>query len=184
MLSSGWAEGLFADMNPLRTDCAMIRKLILRVAVVSFPAGLLFAPSGCSKKPDTLTDQYDEAEMDAAIQKARETFGQFKQRLAHPKPGDSGFAVKVKISDGNDTEHFWLIDIKVNGDSFSGVINNEPGTVKKVKLGQTYKFTFDDVSDWLYMSNGVMQGNHTLRVMLKSMPPEKAEAMKKKFGWQ
>lgn len=162
----------------------MSRNLAVGVAIAALLAGLLVAASGCSKKPDTLTDKYDKAEMDAAIQKARETFGQFKARLADPKPGDSGFAVKVGISDGHDTEHFWLTEIKVKGESFSGVINNEPGVVRKVKFGQTYKFTFDDVSDWLYWSNGVMQGNYTLRVLLRSMPPNEAEALKKEVGWQ
>ena len=35
----------------------------------------------------------------------------------------------------------------------------------------------------MYMANGKMQGNYTLRVELESMPPKEAEALKKKIGW-
>lgn len=154
------------------------------MTIVSLAAGLLITSGGCSRKSDPATDKYDEAEMNAAIAKARETFGEFKERLLKPQPGDSGFAIKVKITDENGTEHFWLDKIKVKGESFTGAVNNNPEVVRIVRLGQAYTFGFEDVSDWMYMSGGVMQGNHTLRVLLKSMPRKEAEAVKKKFGWQ
>jgi len=55
--------------------------------------------------------------------------------------------------------------------------------VKKVKLGQEYTFTRNEISDWMYMAAGKMQGNYTLRVELESMPPKEAAALKRKIGW-
>lgn len=138
---------------------------------------------GCSKKPDTLAEEYDEKEMEAAIQQARDSFSEFQGRFQNPQKGDSDFAIKVKIQDKHGMEHFWLTDIETKGEQFVGVIGNDPGIVRNVKHGQKYEFAFADVSDWMYISNGVMQGNYTLRVLMKSMPKREVEALKKQFGW-
>ena len=138
---------------------------------------------GCTDKPETLVQEYDEAEMEKAIQQARATFDEFLERFHDPQPGDEGFAVKVRIEDANGVEHFWLLDLQLKTEPYSGTIDNDPGIVKSVKAGQKYTFSRADVSDWMYMSNKTMQGNRTLRVTLKSMPKEKAEALKRAIGW-
>ncbi|HEY3323822.1 MAG TPA: DUF2314 domain-containing protein [Planctomycetota bacterium] len=138
---------------------------------------------GNAKKPATLTTEYDQKEMDAAIESAKKSFGEFKARMLQPQEGDKGFAIKVPIKDSNGTEHFWLNDINVQGEEFSGVIGNEPGIVKCVKMGESYKFKAADISDWMYMSKGVMQGNYTLHVLLKTMPAEEAKDLKRRIGW-
>jgi len=131
-----------------------------------------------------LTMDYDEQEMETAIQEARRTFGQLKSRLNDPKPGDSDFFIKVKITDENGTEHFWLQDVKIAGDRFEGIINNEPGIVKNVKIGERYRFGFKDVSDWMYRArDGAVRGNYTLRVILKTMPKQETEQLNKMMGW-
>jgi len=139
--------------------------------------------AGCSRKPETLSGEYDEAEMEQAIKKARATFDEFLERFEQPQPGDDTFVVKVKIEDDNGIEHFWLNELKLDSEPYSGTIDNDPGIVKCVKCGQKYRFSRNDVSDWMYMSNGKMQGNHTLRVIIKSMPKDEAEALKKQIGW-
>ena len=55
--------------------------------------------------------------------------------------------------------------------------------MKKVRFGQEYSFKRSEISDWMYMAKGKMQGNYTLRVELESMPANEAEALKKKIGW-
>ena len=143
---------------------------------------LVFA-TGCSRKPETLTNKYDNQKMEQATADARATFDDFLLRFRRPRPGDSSFHVKVRIEDENGVEHFWVGDLKLDAEQFSGKIANEPGIVKKVKMGQTYTFTRSEVSDWMYLSNGTMQGNYTLRVGLESMPPAEAAAMRKQVGW-
>ncbi len=139
--------------------------------------------SACSEKPETFSDEYDEQKMEQAIQESQSTFDEFLARFRNPKPGDAGFHVKVRIEDGDDAEQFWLGTLKLDKQPYSGTIDNEPGIVSNVKLGQRYNFTKDDISDWMYMSNGKMQGNRTLRVLMESMPKEEADALKQQFGW-
>ncbi len=39
-----------------------------------------------------------------------------------------------------------------------------------------------DISDWLYMRNGKMVGNYTLRALFKNMSPEEVREAKKRLG--
>ena len=144
---------------------------------------VVFMVAGCSHKPETLTDKYDEKKMEKAIADARATFDDFLARFRNPQPGDEAFHVKVRVEDKNGAEHFWVSDVKLDSEPYTGKIADEPGIVKKVKFGQDYSFTRSEISDWMYMANGKMQGNYTLRVELESMPPKEAEALKKKIGW-
>ncbi len=153
------------------------RHLVVLLTTAVFIAG------GCSRKPETLTDKYDEKKMEKAIEDARSTFDDFLTRFRNPQPGDEAFHVKVRIEDKNGVEHFWVGDLKLDAEPYSGKIGDEPGIVKKVKFGQDYSFTRNEVSDWMYMSNGKMQGNYTLRVELESMTPKEAQALKRKIGW-
>jgi uncharacterized protein YegJ (DUF2314 family) len=142
-----------------------------------------FIVAGCSRKPETLTSEYDEKKMEQAITSARSTFDQFLARFHNPQSGDEDFHVKVRIEDKNGVEHFWVSDLKLDSEPYSGKIADDPGIVKKVKFGQEYSFTRSEISDWMYMAKGKMQGNYTLRVELESMPPKEADALKKKIGW-
>ena len=139
--------------------------------------------AGCSDPLQGPVGNYDEEKMEQAIKEARATLDHFLERFRNPKPGDEFFGVKVKIEDENGVEHFWLADLKLATEPYSGVIDNEPGIVKNVKYGQTYSFTKDDISDWEYMSNGVMHGNYTLKVLLDSMSKRDADEIRKKLGW-
>jgi uncharacterized protein YegJ (DUF2314 family) len=139
--------------------------------------------NSCSRKPETLTSKYDEKKMEQAIAEARSSFPEFLNRFRAPQPGDDDFHVKVRIEDKNGVEHFWVSDLKLDSEPYSGKIADEPGIVKKVKFGQDYSFSRDEISDWMYMAKGKMQGNYTLRVELESMPPKEAAALKQKIGW-
>ena len=154
-----------------------------RIPSIATALLLPFIIAGCSQKPETLIEDYDEAKMEKAIAEARSTVDQFFARFREPQPGDEAFAMKVRIEDDNGAEHFWLGQLDLDKEPYSGVIDNEPGVVKCVELGERYRFTKEDISDWMYMANGKMQGNYTLRVALESMPPEEAAKIRKAFGW-
>jgi uncharacterized protein YegJ (DUF2314 family) len=125
-------------------------------------------------KPDTLIESgYDEQEMDGAIARARKEVDTFIAELS--KPTGEDHAVKVAITENDDTEHFWLIDVSYRDGQFEGVINNEPGIVKNVRMGEKRKVNKADISDWMFMRGGKMYGNYTLRPLLKAMPENEAE---------
>ncbi len=137
-----------------------------------------------SGRPETLVTEYDQSEMDRAIAEARRTLPSFLERWKSPRPGDSEFFVKVRIRDGSATEHFWLGEPALEGERFEGTIDNDPGVVKNVRIGQRWAFASDDVSDWMYRdASGTVQGSYTTRVLLKTLPAGEARDLEKAMGW-
>jgi uncharacterized protein YegJ (DUF2314 family) len=124
----------------------------------------------------------EDADMKAAIAKARSLLPHFWQTVDAPKRGERGFALKVRITSGKDTEHFWLTPIERKDGKIFGVINNEPEKVKSVKLGQRIEVPELDITDWLYIRENKMIGNYTVRAMFKTIPVAEAEALKKRLG--
>jgi len=138
----------------------------------------LLASTGCSQRDKVVEVADDDPEMVAAIAKARASLPQFWEVFDRHSEGDSDFALKVKITDANGTEHFWATDLQRSGGKTTGTINNDPNTVKKVKLGDRIEIPEADVSDWLYMRGGKMYGNYTLKPLFKSMPAAEVEKLK------
>ena len=124
----------------------------------------------------------DDAEMEAAFRKARETLPAFLALARKPRRTTTDFAVKVAISDDVQDEYFWISRFKEHDGKFFGRLDNTPQLIKTVKFGQTITFAERDIVDWLYMDNGRMQGNFTLCVLLKREPPDEASAFRKQFG--
>jgi len=140
----------------------------------------LLAFMACSKKSETLlTDGYDEAEMDAAIEKARSECDQFIEILVS-MDADS-FSVKAPISDGTSTEHFWLTDIRYRDGSFTGKIGNDPGIVKHVAFGQVWTIPKEEISDWMYTRGDRIHGGYTIDPLLATMAPEQADELRNRL---
>jgi len=135
--------------------------------------------TACSKQDKVINVESDDPEMNAAITKARSTLLQFWQVFEKPEHGESDFSLKVKITDKKGTEHFWATDIKRRDGKIMGTINNDPNIVSSVKLGDRIEIPEADISDWLYMRDGKMVGNSTLKPLLKQMPAAEAERLKK-----
>jgi uncharacterized protein YegJ (DUF2314 family) len=124
----------------------------------------------------------NDPDMAAAMRKARATLPEFLALVRAPRPSTTGFAVKVAVRDGSNTEYFWITPFKEQDGRFNGSINNTPRSVKTVKFGQALNFSEDDIVDWLYVDGGKMKGNYTVCVLLKREPKEQLEAAKKRFG--
>lgn len=137
----------------------------------------------CSRKEDgVILVADDDPDMALAIAKARETLPRFWEAFEKPGPGESDFALKVKIADAKDVEHFWLTGLeRVNGKVF-GTIENDPEIVHNVKLGDRIEIPEADITDWLYMRNEKMVGNQTLRVLFKQMSDSEVEFYKTKLA--
>src|SRR5262245_14017981 len=131
--------------------------------VVALVAVLLSLLAACSKRDKVVNVESDDPEMTAAIAKARETLPQFWQVFEKRDRGESNFSLKVKITDKNGTEHFWATDIERRDGKMMGTINNDPNIVASVKLGDRIEIREAAISDWLYMRDGKMVGNETLK---------------------
>jgi len=142
-------------------------------------AGSLVLLTSCSSKDKTVSVPDDDPEMQAAISKARASLPQFWQTFSAHSQGEKGFALKVRIKDSNTTEHFWAIDLEHHESKTMGTINNDPNKVSTVKLGERIKIPEADISDWMYLRDGKVVGNYTLRPLLKKMPAKEAEQLSK-----
>lgn len=139
---------------------------------------LLSSLLACSKRDRVVKVEDDDPEMNAAIAKARSTLPHFWQVFDKPERGENKFALKVRIAEKSDGEHFWLIDIERRDGKTMGTINNDPNIVSTVKLGDRIEISGADISDRLYMRGGKMIDNETVKPLFKSMPADKVARLK------
>lgn len=125
----------------------------------------------------------DDPDMAAAIAQARASLDDFLALSRTPPPGTDTFKLKVKITDGNATEHFWVIPFQRTETGFAGILANEPQSVHNVVIGQYIKFNRDDISDWGYTRNGHQVGSFTVCVMFKTMSKEEADYLRSNYGF-
>jgi len=154
---------------------------------------LAFLTAACSQKvgqtvkregqPDIVVVSAEDTAMNAAVFRARGSLPQFKAALASPPPGSSGFAVKVAFPYGSDNrEHIWLLEPSFSNGQVSGVVNNEPEFVSTIKLGQRVSQPEAQLSDWMYVREGVLQGGYTIRAALDSLSPAERESQVRAMG--
>ena len=110
--------------------------------------------------------------MNAAMEKARETFPQFLKRWK-TMPND-GASVKVGLptSDGA-AEYIWFEPIAITDTHITGICENEPRNVANLKLGDKRTLSRSEVSDWMIMVGDKCYGGYTIRV-LAQLDPENA----------
>jgi uncharacterized protein YegJ (DUF2314 family) len=147
----------------------------LSLTLVAVIAALLV---GCSKPSEITSVSANDAEMNAAIARARETLPHFWKVFEKPERDESFFSLKVRITDGNGVEHFWTQDIERRDGKIFATIINEPEIVKNVKFKERIEVPEADISDWLYKREGKMIGNFTIKPLFKSMPPEEVARYK------
>ena len=117
-----------------------------------------------------------DAEMLAAINKARSEFGRFMAAFIHPAEGQQSFLVKVAFTEGDEVEHIWLADLDFAAARPTGVIGNEP-KIKRLHFKQRVEFDPKYISDWMYIDHGKLIGGYTTRLLRQRMSPEE----RKKF---
>ena len=120
-----------------------------------------------------------DAAMNAAIAHARETLTMFWASCDAPKPTEIGHALKVRFDVGAEVEHIWVSDVKKLSDgNYSGRFSNEPNNLPGKNIGDQAEFEQADISDWMFMRNEKIVGGVTIKLLLKSMPEEEADAMR------
>jgi uncharacterized protein YegJ (DUF2314 family) len=138
------------------------------------------------QKDDVVYVKGNDPAMSAAIAEAQATLDTFKSALAAHAPSAQSFSVKVGFAWGSkgEREHIWLSEPKLDGATVSGKINNEPVDVTTLSLGQAVTAPLKDISDWMYVDDGVLRGGYTLRVLLNKMSPEARKKMLDEMGFR
>ena len=147
--------------------------------MVRFLCALLFlslaAACGQSGAEDkTVQVAENDVAMNKAMNRARASLTEFLILAEKPAPNTSSYALKVQIEDQYGVEHFWVTPFTQTATGFKGVISNKPAVVRKVREGQSYEFTREEVSDWMFMKDGKIHGGHTIRALIPTLPPKEA----------
>lgn len=119
-----------------------------------------------------------DAEMNAAIAKARASIATFWASYEGHKPGETSHALKVRFPTGGDNaEHIWIADVKRKpGGTYAGRFANAPRDLPGKHEGDPVEFKDADISDWMFMRNGKIVGGETIKPLLKSMSKAEADA--------
>lgn len=161
----------------------MSRRIVLALAaglaVLTLSACDSEAPKVDNSGPGDEVVQFEaqDAAMNAAIAQAKASLPAFLARLdaGQITPADS---LKVGFPANGGHEHIWVNQIARQGDQLTGLLVNEPNWMPGLHERSPVTFAPALVSDWSYEKDGKLWGNYTTRVMLPSLPPEEAEALK------
>jgi len=124
----------------------------------------------------------DDPAMQAAIAEAKRTLPEFWAVVDKTPEGVSGLAVKIEVTDQGKTEYFWLSPLAHEEGKLMGTVNNHPNAVQSVELGKRIEVPRDKICDWLYVREGKIHGNFTIRPLLARMPREEAEKIRKRLA--
>ena len=100
--------------------------------------------------------------------------------VGHPDEGLHGFdrfgsGADARLQDGEGSVLVQSPDVEYADGEFTAKIGNEAGMVEGVKMGDEVTRPKDEITDWLYLKDGLMHGNYTMRVLLPEMDPAEAE---------
>lgn len=151
--------------------------------MLALAPGLAGAQGADPSGDQTVIFAADDPEMAAATAKALASLDEFLTLAEAPPSSTDRFKLKVKVRDGNVSEHFWVIPFRRTETGFVGILANQPEAVRNVVLGQNIEFTRDDVSDWGYRRDGRQVGSFTVCVMFKRMSKEEADYMRDESGY-
>lgn len=146
----------------------MLRRFLIALFLILAPGAAALADDNVVTVPDS------DPAMAAAIGKAQASLDKFLAIAEKPPEDADNIALKVRVTDANGTEHFWVSPFHRKGEGFAGNIGNDPAVVKSVTFGQEVEFKRADVTDWMYMTDGKIHGGFTIRALLPHMSEEEA----------
>lgn len=112
-----------------------------------------------------------------AFKKAQETFKYFWRELSWEYrriiPGLEVACVKLAFTQEIDNEtvveHMWINDINFDGEKIYGILVNDPNELTNVNNGDEVAIPINQISDWLFASQGKTYGGFTIHAMRSEM---------------
>ena len=127
----------------------------------------------------------DDRQLEHAVRQARRTVGQFVTALNSPPPNSRDFQVKkLFVAKDGTAEHIWLADVKFTGNRFVGVVDNRPGKIAGLKLGDREAVNPDEITDWSYVQDGKLVGGYTIRVLYTEMSDQEKQQFAKQADFK
>lgn len=119
----------------------------------------------------------DDAEMNAAITRARFNLPRFDSALASGNYDPGWYMLKVRFpTPRGGYEHIWLVGITTVNGKYKGIVTDTVYETMKIKKGDTVTISSEDITDWMFGTDSLIHGAYTTRVILNRMTPrERAE---------
>ncbi len=70
----------------------------------------------------------------------------------------------MRFEDNGYIEHMWVANVKYNGNSYSGYINNKPVNITNYSFRQYVTFSTEEISDWVVIMKEKKIGDFTSKV--------------------
>jgi uncharacterized protein YegJ (DUF2314 family) len=128
---------------------------------------------------------FDQEVMKRISSEARKTSFLFIEALASRKETMRGFAVKkgFAIPGVETVEDIWLTDVTFDGTNFTGTVSNNPVETQEVRRGDVVRVPPAELSDWMYIDDGVLRGGYTIRLITRNQSREEREQFEQKAGF-
>lgn len=133
-----------------------------------------------SGQPDTYGVEAGDRRMEAAMERARATLAVFDGYLPRAARGEVGASLKVRFTEGDESEHMWVTDLTREADGrYSGTLVNTPLSLRGVAAGDRVTAAPGEVSDWVVVKDGALIGGFTIVELRRRMGPEERAAFER-----
>jgi uncharacterized protein YegJ (DUF2314 family) len=146
--------------------------LMLELTVAGAEPGNPVALVGALEKylgapEDKATTVSFQPELEAAAVKARAALTALRPHFAKGVPPDEQLGVKAPFAtDDGGTEWMWVDVIAFKGDTLDGTLDNDPNSVRALKIGARVKVKLDKIADFIHVhADKTKAGGFSLDVM-------------------
>jgi len=165
-------------MRSLRT------MIVLLVSAVILAACSILPPSNALARNDARVIPESDDEMLAAAAQAQSTLDVFTMALDEPDPALE-FMIKARfpiLGSDRHYEHLWVEQITYDGDIFTGVIADVPIYIQRISYLDIVRVAREDITDWMIIEDGRVNGGYTLRVLRSRMSPQERKQFDSENG--
>lgn len=125
----------------------------------------------------------DDSAMNAAIAQGKKTVPDFFKHFARPASTENGFVIKYDLLPEPDKVEFIWAEVLSHADGVTVArLANVPDD-SRWSMGDKVTVRDDEIIDWGYFRDGVMQGNFSTRALLTHMDPGEADQVRQALGW-
>jgi uncharacterized protein YegJ (DUF2314 family) len=82
----------------------------------------------------------------------------------------------------NKIEHMWVGDLYFDGDTIYGELLNEPNELTNIQQGDRVAVPLEQLSDWLFLSEGKPYGGFSIQAMRANMGPDERNQHDEAWG--
>jgi uncharacterized protein YegJ (DUF2314 family) len=127
-----------------------------------------------------------DADIQAAIEKARATVPDFLRVLQKPAPNQTQFMVrKIFPADDGKQQILWVTKLTYDGTNLHGTVDDntsKPGS--GIPNDGKVSFPPAEIADWMYNEDGRAVGGYMLRALKKKMTPEEWAPFERQFTFK